>query len=116
MSAKKQLNLPGVEKVNMLEKYGRDKGSKVVDSTPFQNALKIIEHVKENGPLAPYEGYEVLNMEVAKKTDPDFFRMKTAFLSFVTKLKNTVKETGTHKELTVVARGGSRVFLGNMND
>lgn len=115
MSAKKQLSLPGVKTVNMKDVYGRDKGSKVRDSAAFQNALKIIEHVKENG-INPYEGYEVLNMETAKKTDPEFTKMKTAFLSFVTALKEAVKQSGTMKELTVVARGSNRVFLGNMSD
>lgn len=117
MSAKQaqKLNLPGIEPVDMREIRHRNKRSVIRDSNAFKNAMAIIKHVKEHG-ISPFEGYTVLNMERIKSTDPEMAKMKTTFLSFVTNLKEAVKESGVDKELEVVARGNNRVYLGAIND
>lgn len=119
MSAK-QLNLPGVQRVDMREVKGRNKHSAVQSSNAMKNALAIIEHVKENG-ISPFEGFTVLDMAEIKKTDPELSKLSTAFFSFVTELKKVLKISGTYKKLKVIARNAqnpnqAKVYLGNLDD
>jgi len=118
MSAKpvQKLNLPGVTPIDMRKAFGRNKRSVVRESNAFKNAVAVLNYFKEKGGPDPYEGYTVLNLEEAKKTDKELVSMKTAFFSFVTGLKEAVKDMGLEKEVKVVARGDQYVHLGNAQD
>lgn len=110
------LNLPGVKPIDMRKAFSRNKRSIVRESNAFHNAEKVLTYFKEKGGPDPYEGYTILDMEEAKQSDKELTKMKTAFFSFVTGLKELVKEMGLEEEVEVVARGNNLVHLGNTKD
>jgi hypothetical protein len=109
MSPKGELKLRSIRPIAKAEIPDRNKGGIIAGLVELQDLEEIAKYVKANG-AGVSEGWDVLDPERLKKTNPEAAKMKTLLQGVLLRGREILEKYQVNKKLRLLTRNG-RIYL-----